>query len=125
MRGKDLRGLATIMTTVAERKALLEKSLERIVAILIKEYRPEKIILFGSLATGEVSEVSDLDLLIVKDTSLPFYDRLREAALLCPLEVGADLLVYTPDEVEQASRENRFFREEILEKGRVVYHAPA
>jgi predicted nucleotidyltransferase len=125
VRGKDLHDAATIMTTITERKDLLEKSLERIVALLIKEYRPEKIILFGSLATGEVSEVSDLDLLIVKDSPLPFYDRLREVALLCPLEVGADLLVYTPDEVEQASRENRFFREEVLGKGRVVYHAPA
>jgi hypothetical protein len=29
-----------------------------------------------------------------------------EVALLCSLEVGADLLVYTPEEVEHKSREN-------------------
>ena len=112
------------MTTIAERKDLLERSLERSVAVLIKEYKPQRIILFGSLATGEVSETSDLDLLIIKETLLPFYERLREVALLCPLVVGADLLVYTPDEVELASRENRFFREEILGKSREVYRAP-
>ena len=112
------------MTEIAERKDLLERSLERTVAVLTNEYKPQRILLFGSLATGEVNETSDLDLLIIKDTPLPFYERLREVALLCPLVVGADLLVYTPDEVEQASRENRFFREEILGKSREVYHAP-
>ena len=93
-------------------------------AVLIKECKPQRIILFGSLASGEVNETSDLDLLIIKETPLPFYERLREVALLCPLVVGADLLVYTPDEVELASRENRFFREEILGKSREVYRAP-
>lgn len=95
------------------------------IRVLEEQYRPRRIVLFGSLATGEVSETSDLDLLIVKETSVPFYERLREVALLCPLDVGADLLVYTPDEVEEATRENRFFRDEILAKGREVYRAPA
>lgn len=113
------------MTTVSERKSLLERSLEQITSVLIREYRAERIILFGSLATGTITETSDLDLLVVKKTPLPFYERLREVALLCPLEVGADILVYTPDEVEEALRENRFFRDEILGKGREVYRAPA
>lgn len=102
----------------------MERSLEHTVAVLIKEYKPQRILLFGSLATGQVNETSDLDLLIVKDTSLSFYERLREVALICRSAVGADLLVYTADELEQASRENRFFREEILGKSREVYRAP-
>lgn len=52
------------MATIAERKDLPERSLERIVAVLVKEYGPEKIILFGSLASGYVHEGSDLDLVI-------------------------------------------------------------
>ena len=74
---------------------------------------------------GKLNEASDLDLLIVKETPLPFYERLREVALLCPLEIGADLLVYTLAEVEVASRDNPFFREEILRKGREIYRAAA
>ncbi|MBI3391557.1 MAG: nucleotidyltransferase domain-containing protein [Nitrospirae bacterium] len=107
------------------RRERLEEALSKAVQVLAEKYKPERVVLFGSLATGEVNETSDLDLLIVKETPLPFFERLREVALLCGLDVGADLLVYTPGEVELALRENRFFREEILGKGREVYRAPA
>lgn len=114
------------MTIIIEqRRTQLKEALEKAVQILKERYDPIRIIVFGSLATDMVGETSDLDLLIVKETSLPFYERLREVALLCPLKVGADILVYTPAEVEQASRESRFFREEVLGKGREVYRAPA
>ena len=36
-------------------------------------FSPDKIILFGSYATGHANEDSDLDLLIVKDTDLPMH----------------------------------------------------
>lgn len=107
------------------RRERLEEALSKAVQVLSERYRPQRIILFGSLATGDVGETSDLDLLIVKETPLPFYERLREVALLCGLDVGADLLVYTPEEVDLAMRENRFFRDEIVGKGREVYREPS
>jgi predicted nucleotidyltransferase len=36
----------------------LNRELTRIVDVLIKEYQPEKIILFGSLATKKINEWS-------------------------------------------------------------------
>lgn len=112
-------------TAVEQRRKRLEEALTRAIEILKEQYHPSRIIVFGSLVTGNINEASDLDLLIVKETPLPFYERLREVALLCPLEIGADLLVYTPSEVEVATRDNPFFREEILRKGREVYRAAA
>ncbi len=112
-------------TRVEQRRKRLEEALTRAIEILKEKYHPSRIIIFGLLATGNVKETSDLDLLIVKETALPFYERLREVALLCPGEVGVDLLVYTPNEVEVASRDNPFFREEILGKGREAYRAAA
>lgn len=38
---------------------------------IVTAYQPDKIMLFGSHATGQAIEDSDLDLLIVKDTKLP------------------------------------------------------
>ena len=36
----------------------------------LQKYKPEKIILFGSYGTPEADEYSDLDLIIIKKTSL-------------------------------------------------------
>ena len=68
----------------AEREAKLTKALEQILQTLTTKYRPEKIILFGSMASGNIGEWSDLDLVVIKDTPLPFYQRLKEVALTLP-----------------------------------------
>ena len=99
-----------------ERKIDLQKELERCINLLKKEYRPEKILLFGSLASGRVSRWSDIDLIIVKDTKKPFLDRNKEVLLLLKPKVGMDILVYTPEEFKQLS-EKKFFKEEIIRKG--------
>lgn len=103
------------------RRALLEKELKRFLPLLQQHYRPHKIILFGSLATDQIEEWSDLDLVIVAETEERFLNRVKEAMLLLRPKVGVDLLVYTPEEFKQLSRERPFFHKEILEKGRVLY----
>ena len=55
---------------VSQMKEALEKELHRIVATLIEKYKPEKIILFGSLATSKIHEWSDIDILIIKETKI-------------------------------------------------------
>ena|SRR5688572_12636007 len=112
-----------------ERYATLNKTLEQILATLIMQYQPEKVILFGSMATGDVGEWSDLDLVIIKNTSLPFMKRLKEVALLCMAPVGVNYLVYTPEEFDQmAEQNNHFILNEVIGRGKVVYErqpAPA
>lgn len=62
-------------------------------------YGPERIYLFGSWARGEADELSDIDLVVIKPTSTPFLERLREVARLLPSQIGAvDVFVYTPEE---------------------------
>ncbi|MBC7333038.1 MAG: nucleotidyltransferase domain-containing protein [Actinobacteria bacterium] len=106
---------------VAEREKHLKRNLDKIVEDLKRKYNPEKIILFGSFASGRVKEYSDLDLLIVKNTNKRFWDRIKEVVKLCDYDVGVDFLVYTPEEYEGELRNNIFFREEIVKKGKVIY----
>ena len=61
-----------------ERRQQLESNLERILAALKAHYQPEQVIVFGSLASGQISETSDLDLLIVKETDKRFFERVRD-----------------------------------------------
>jgi len=110
------------MNVNTERQAKLQAALERILQTLITQYRPEKVILFGSVATGSVGEWSDLDLVIIKDTPLPFLQRLVEVAQLCYVGIGVHYLVYTPDEFARMVAENNpFIVEEVLHKGKVLY----
>lgn len=105
----------------ARRRRALQRELKRWLPLLIANLRPEKIILFGSLAEGRVGEWSDIDLVIVQKTSLPFLRRVRQALLILKPRVGADLLIYTPEEFARLSKGRRFIREEILGKGKVIY----
>lgn len=74
------------------------------------------------MAEGGVKVWSDLDLVIIKETTKPFLQRLKEVALLCRSPVGVDFLVYRPSEFEQMIAEgNPFILQEVINKGRVLY----
>lgn len=105
----------------ANRRRVLNRELKRWLPLLIENLKPEQILLFGSLVGKQLGEWSDIDLVIVHETSLPFYRRIKQAIQLIHPKVGVDLLVYTPDEFLKLSRERRFVRDEILEKGTVLY----
>lgn len=110
-----------IAQTPAERKQRLEQELARYRRILSESGDLERVIVFGSLATGHVHAWSDIDLIIVRQTSLPFLQRLHQMRELLQPRVGTDILVYTPEEFEALCQERPFFREEVLAKGKVVY----
>lgn len=108
---------------IAARRTMLECELARIVSVLIAEYEPLKIVLFGSLVTGDIHEHSDIDLVVIKDSQKGFYERLKEVGLLVLSRRGADILVYTPEEFEIV-KGRHFFQEEVVRKGKVLYEAP-
>jgi predicted nucleotidyltransferase len=56
----------------------------------------ERVVLFGSTARDEAGLTSDLDLLIVWDTDLPFLERTAALYRTLQPQVAVDLLVYTP-----------------------------
>jgi len=56
------------------------------------------MILFGSLANGDIREWSDIDLVIVKKSKKRFLDRIGDVIDLCSPRVGTDFVVYTPRE---------------------------
>ncbi len=104
------------------RAAALKAELARVLPIIIEKYQPEKIILFGSLATGEVHEWSDIDLAIIKETDLNYYDRLFEFKRFVRSKLATDVFIYRPQEfAEYIVEEQYFMMDEILEKGKVIY----
>lgn len=108
---------------IASRKRViqLKNELMRWEEILKKEYKPQKIILFGSFVSGKTSSWSDVDMVIIKDTDKSFLDRIKEVILLLQPKVGLDVLVYTPEEFKKLCDTKLFFKEEILSKGMMIY----
>lgn len=107
--------------TIQDRQKSLQEELSRIVLVIQNEYDPEKIVLFGSLASEAVHEWSDIDLLIVKKTDKRPIERTMEVTHLIRPTVGIDLFIYTPEEIELLLRERYPFLLNILKTGKTVY----
>jgi len=89
-----------------------------------KEYKPEKIILFGSFAYGMPTRDSDIDMLIVKRTKKKSMDRWFTLKKLCQdpnRGIPFSPLVFTPKELEYRLSLGDDFIKEILEKGKILY----
>src|SRR5215210_399315 len=88
---------------------------------IAREFHPSSIILFGSYAYGAPSDDSDVDLLVI----LPFKGKPIHKALEIIKKVKpsipVDLLVRTPEQVEERMANNDLFLREIVSKGRKLY----
>ena len=99
----------------------LQSHIESITSQLISKYKPEKIILFGSAATGNAGPDSDVDFLIIKkDTPYKGRDRIIEVSRLIDRSIPADFLVYRPDEFERRLAMGDPFLEMIVSEGKVL-----
>lgn len=96
--------------------------ISKIVNKIAAGYNPERIILFGSYATGNPNKDSDLDLFIIKDTDLPRPERtVQVRKMIYGSMIPIDLIVYTPKEIDE-SKENKFgFVYEVLNTGKTLY----
>ena len=97
---------------------LLEKIVERIV----NQVRPEKVMLFGSRARGSGRSDSDLDLLVIAESSEPRYRRSAPLyGALSDILIPMDILVYRPQEVEEWRNVRQAFITTAIREGRVLY----
>ncbi|MFB3882022.1 MAG: nucleotidyltransferase family protein [Armatimonadota bacterium] len=55
----------------------VDLELAELVPRIVEVVRPRQIILFGSASRGDAGEMSDIDLCIIADTQLGFFDRIR------------------------------------------------
>jgi predicted nucleotidyltransferase len=95
--------------------------LAAIAARLKERYGAERVILFGSVARGQATTDSDVDLLVVAPSNGPRYQRIAAVLrLLRDLSRGLPLepVVLTAEELRQRLVLGDQFIEEILHTGR-------
>jgi len=98
--------------------------IDDIVTRLKREYRPEKIILFGSYAYGKPTRDSDIDLFIIKDTPESPFQRRITVRRICHApdhHIPFQPLVATPSEWTERLKMGDPFFLEIQSKGEMLY----
>lgn len=90
---------------------------------LALEYRPRRIVLFGSYARGKPRPDSDVDLLVVMPFKGSGVSKAAEMIRKLSPSFAVDLVIRTPTDIERRVAMNDFFLKEAT-KGKLLYEAP-
>ena len=88
---------------------------------VVKRLNPRLVILFGSFATGDINEGSDIDILVVANFKEDFLDRIRTLMDVNTFKIPIEPVGYTPEEFDEMKNRKNAFIMEVLEKGKVMY----
>jgi predicted nucleotidyltransferase len=90
---------------------------------IASEFKPEKIILFGSQAYGKPTAESDIDLLVVMPYKGSPFQQAGEILKRLQVWMPVDLIVRSEKEIKQRLKIGDQFMRDILERGKVMYEA--
>ncbi len=99
-----------------------EPLLQEMVRRLVEAIDPDRIILFGSRARGDARPDSDVDLLVIKDSTEPPHRRSIPAyRALGRIPAPTDILWRTRQEVEDWAEVRNYVTTRAIREGRVLY----
>jgi predicted nucleotidyltransferase len=97
--------------------------IEDLTSRIVREFKPEKVILFGSHAYGLPTNDSDVDILVILRFKGKPVRKAIEIRNSLNAHVPLDLIVRTPEQVSERIAQNDWFMREIIERGRTLYAA--
>jgi len=104
-------------------QTLDQERLKEVIQRIVEVARPEKFILFGSAARGEVGPNSDVDLLVIKKGANRLELMGRIYSNLHGVGLPVDVVVVTPEDVEKYRHTHCLVIAPALREGRVIYAA--
>jgi len=80
---------------------------------IVKEFHPEKIILFGSRVKGTAKKESDLDVIVISEAfaNTPFLRRMPSVIKKVSFPKHVDYICYTPKEFKKIKRESAIIKD--------------
>jgi uncharacterized protein len=116
--------MTLVAPTVDVRIRIPNSIIQEVVRQIADQFKPQRIILFGSYANNTPRPESDVDLLVVMETPLrETQQALQIRQYVNPL-FGVDILVYKPAQLDERLRLGDSFLQEITSRGLVVYESP-
>ena len=102
------------------------EKLEIMIEAIKKQIDPQKIILFGSFATGTQKEDSDsdIDICVITDHNKRKIDMLRELRLstIGKIDIPMDIVIYGNTEFSQRAEKENTFENQINKEGVLLYN---
>jgi uncharacterized protein len=114
---------AFVVPTVDIRKRIPNTVIRAVARQIAEQYKPQKIILFGSYARGKPRPESDLDLLVIMDTPLKEWEQSLQIRRSLGVMFGMDLIVRTPKKLAQRLKMGDSFIQDVLKEGKVLYES--
>ncbi len=110
---------------ITQRTRIPQEAIDYIVQQIVKNFQPQKIVLFGSYAYGNPRPESDVDLLVIMETPLKEVEQEIRICQKIEHHFGLDLLVKTPATLAKRLKLGDPFLKEIVRRGRVLYERTA
>ena len=98
--------------------------IQELVDNIVRQFSPDKIVLFGSHARGEEGPDSDVDLLVIMPHEKHAAEKAAEITQrVHPRRYSLDLIVRSPDAIRERLQMNDWFVRDLIREGRVLYAA--
>lgn len=119
--GKRGRIASKTRKVMRSNKTLSPETLQEIIQRVVAVAQPEKIILFGSAARGEMGPHRDVDLLVVKSQAHRLELTGRIYRNLHGVGEAVDVVVVTPEDIERYGESHALVIAPALKEGKIVY----
>ena len=100
---------------------IAESDIQAFIDSLVKKYNPIKVLLFGSYAKGEATDLSDVDILVEIETYIPSIVLAKHMLDDFQPAFSVDLRVYRPDEIKERLLVRDEFLIQVFSEGLVKY----
>ncbi|MBF0317470.1 MAG: nucleotidyltransferase domain-containing protein [Nitrospirae bacterium] len=105
-----------------EKKTTVDDVLKKIVDVITRDFQPDKIILFGSVARGDNTPESDYDICVIKE-GVKYRRELTQEIYksLCGTSASVDVIVETPERFDELKDNPYLIYKNISEEGKLLY----
>jgi len=113
--------LSKICNINLEQRGKIAEQIEEYCHEIVRQLDPELVVLFGSFATGDINEGSDIDIMVVAAFQVSFLDRIKLLLDLNHFGLPIEPIGYTGEEFQRMRQRETPFITEVMRKGRILY----
>lgn len=104
-----------------ERRGEIAEQIEQYCQEIVSKLDPQTVVLFGSFATEDVNEGSDIDIMVIADFRVGFLDRIKLLLDLNHFGLPIEPIGYTAEEFASMKEAGNPFLSQVLCTGKILY----